>query len=133
MGKPHEAAPAAIGWNVIEYAPPGAVTLSAAQRDDIRRELARVQRIEAEKLASEVRCEKLETLLRRVIAIENVHWWGCNTPREQLKKDIDTVLATKPSRETFCHDCNEITQLDDDGLCGKCHGDNTLSYNKDEV
>lgn len=38
-GKPHEAAPAAIGWNVIEYAPPGPVVLTAAQREDIRRAL----------------------------------------------------------------------------------------------
>lgn len=47
MGKPHKAAPAAIGWNVIEYAPPGAVTLTAAQREDVRREMARAQHVDA--------------------------------------------------------------------------------------
>lgn len=42
--KVHHAAPAAIGWNVIEYAPPGPVCLTTAQREDIRRELARVKK-----------------------------------------------------------------------------------------
>jgi hypothetical protein len=42
----HESAPAAIGWNVLEYAPPGALRLTLKQRDDISRELqARAQRI----------------------------------------------------------------------------------------
>jgi len=49
MGKPHRAAPAAIGWNVIEYAPPGEVVLTTAQRDDIRRALTRVAKVEAER------------------------------------------------------------------------------------
>lgn len=35
----HEPAPAAIGQNVIEFAPEGPVTLTTAQREDIRRAL----------------------------------------------------------------------------------------------
>lgn len=35
----HEAAPAALGENILEYAPPGPVTLTRAQRADIQRAL----------------------------------------------------------------------------------------------
>lgn len=35
-GKPYMAAPGALGWNVIEHAPPGPVMLTVAQREEIR-------------------------------------------------------------------------------------------------
>jgi hypothetical protein len=48
----HESAPAAIGWNVLEYAPPGALRLTLKQRDDISHELqARARRIAELKMA----------------------------------------------------------------------------------
>lgn len=47
-----ESAPAALGMNVLDYAEPGAVTLTAPQRDDVRREVAALkQRISDLKLA----------------------------------------------------------------------------------
>lgn len=36
-------------------------------------------------------------------------------------------------RNVYCHDCADVTGYDDEGLCSKCQGDNTLSYTDAEA
>ena len=54
------AAPAANGWNVIEYAPPGPVALSATQREQVRLELDKARSVDGLR----ARAEKAEARLR---------------------------------------------------------------------
>lgn len=37
------------------------------------------------------------------------------------------------SVNVYCHECADVTGYDDEGLCSKCHGDNTLPYANDEA